>query len=497
MSRGAAGEGRSQGSTFTERGMLSIGGFALATAVVLASAYSPLLETADTASPSLHGVTHGAMFLAMAAFYLVMSRVGARRDALVRSRAARPAFLLAELLLPCAVLAEDFAGLFLGWPVVLALWMLLGIACAYFTCAWIDALNALGEERIRRVNLWSFTAAGIVTAAVLALPGPTNVAVFLLMCAASAALLPQAADGQAAAEERDEQWFAENSRYNASGSYAMMIDGAAIGVFAGLLVARASKGVIPPALIGIALICVAAVFFAFDRKAPQALALGRSQLIFLPLMACGLMLAGFLREPWNTVVALPLFTLMYLFDYTNALSLSVRGCLLSVSPSFCFSKGRVFLTLGQAIGWFVGGFIASEMGDGAMPVVAAAIIVLMCAYVSLAMVRPNKYPIALDATFDAVAPKTEDAEANTPPPEPVAVERPYKRKCAQAVTTYDLTPREGEILFYLAKGRNAKHIAEKLFVAERTVKTHTYHIYQKMGIHSQQELMDIIENVEE
>lgn len=30
-------------------------------------------------------------------------------------------------------------------------------------------------------------------------------------------------------------------------------------------------------------------------------------------------------------------------------------------------------------------------------------------------------------------------------------------------------------------------------IAERTVKTHTYHIYQKMGIHSQQELIDIVE----
>ena len=28
------------------------------------------------------------------------------------------------------------------------------------------------------------------------------------------------------------------------------------------------------------------------------------------------------------------------------------------------------------------------------------------------------------------------------------------------------------------------------------MKTHTYHIYQKMGIHSQQELIDIVENEE-
>ena len=80
-----------------------------------------------------------------------------------------------------------------------------------------------------------------------------------------------------------------------------------------------------------------------------------------------------------------------------------------------------------------------------------------------------------------------------PDPKPIIVQ-PYKRKCAQATKSFDLTPRESEILFFLAKGRNAKYIADQLYVAERTVKTHTYHIYQKMGIHSQQELIDIVEN---
>lgn len=80
--------------------------------------------------------------------------------------------------------------------------------------------------------------------------------------------------------------------------------------------------------------------------------------------------------------------------------------------------------------------------------------------------------------------------------EPIKHTTPYKNKCALTAKKHDLTIREGEILVYLAKGRNAKYIAEKLFVAERTVKTHTYHIYQKLGIHSQQELIDIVESVE-
>ncbi|BDE95437.1 hypothetical protein CE91St30_07700 [Raoultibacter timonensis] len=46
----------------------------------------------------------------------------------------------------------------------------------------------------------------------------------------------------------------------------------------------------------------------------------------------------------------------------------------------------------------------------------------------------------------------------------------------------------------LGKGRSAPFIADSLFISKGTVKTHTRHIYDKMGVHSKQELLDIIEN---
>lgn len=58
---------------------------------------------------------------------------------------------------------------------------------------------------------------------------------------------------------------------------------------------------------------------------------------------------------------------------------------------------------------------------------------------------------------------------------------------------YGLTSREKEVLEYLAKGRNAHYIAEQLFISEGTVKSHIARIYRKMGIHTQQELLDITE----
>ncbi|WP_080801996.1 response regulator transcription factor [Arabiibacter massiliensis] len=65
--------------------------------------------------------------------------------------------------------------------------------------------------------------------------------------------------------------------------------------------------------------------------------------------------------------------------------------------------------------------------------------------------------------------------------------------CEAAIARFALTPREGDVLRLLARGRTSPVIQEKLFLSHNTVKTHVRHIYAKMGIHSQQELIDIVE----
>ena len=49
----------------------------------------------------------------------------------------------------------------------------------------------------------------------------------------------------------------------------------------------------------------------------------------------------------------------------------------------------------------------------------------------------------------------------------------------------------------LAKGRNAAYIAENLGVSPATVKSHIYHIYQKLGVNSQQNLIDIVDGCDD
>jgi DNA-binding CsgD family transcriptional regulator len=58
--------------------------------------------------------------------------------------------------------------------------------------------------------------------------------------------------------------------------------------------------------------------------------------------------------------------------------------------------------------------------------------------------------------------------------------------------TYNLTQRESEILPYLAQGREAKYIADELYISESTVRTHIKHILEKTGAPSKQGLIDFV-----
>jgi DNA-binding CsgD family transcriptional regulator len=45
-----------------------------------------------------------------------------------------------------------------------------------------------------------------------------------------------------------------------------------------------------------------------------------------------------------------------------------------------------------------------------------------------------------------------------------------------------LTPREGEVLSWLAKGKTNRDIGEILGMSPRTVNKHLEHVYEKLGV---------------
>ncbi len=72
-----------------------------------------------------------------------------------------------------------------------------------------------------------------------------------------------------------------------------------------------------------------------------------------------------------------------------------------------------------------------------------------------------------------------------------------ERSCSTIAELSGLTPREKNVFVLLSKGKNSKSIAEKLNISNGTARTHIKHIYSKLGIHSHQELIDLVEVAED
>lgn len=69
-------------------------------------------------------------------------------------------------------------------------------------------------------------------------------------------------------------------------------------------------------------------------------------------------------------------------------------------------------------------------------------------------------------------------------------------RCSRLGAECGLTERETEIFAMLARGRNGRFVMEHYVVSRNTVKSHVKHIYAKLDVHSQQELIDLVEHAE-
>ncbi len=60
-----------------------------------------------------------------------------------------------------------------------------------------------------------------------------------------------------------------------------------------------------------------------------------------------------------------------------------------------------------------------------------------------------------------------------------------------------LSPREADVFALMARGRSLPYIAETLVLSENTIRSHTRRVYNKLGVHSKQELLDLVAQAQE
>jgi DNA-binding CsgD family transcriptional regulator len=76
----------------------------------------------------------------------------------------------------------------------------------------------------------------------------------------------------------------------------------------------------------------------------------------------------------------------------------------------------------------------------------------------------------------------------------ISIDYKYLDKISENLAKrFALTPREVEVLKLLARGRSSRYIQTSLVISHNTVKAHVKHIYQKAHVHTNQELLDLLE----
>lgn len=80
-----------------------------------------------------------------------------------------------------------------------------------------------------------------------------------------------------------------------------------------------------------------------------------------------------------------------------------------------------------------------------------------------------------------------------PPAVPLDPHASLSEGCTRITELYGLTQRESDVLPLLVEGFNLHGIAEHLGVSDNTVRTHMRNLYKKLGVHSRQEVLELLE----
>ena len=67
-----------------------------------------------------------------------------------------------------------------------------------------------------------------------------------------------------------------------------------------------------------------------------------------------------------------------------------------------------------------------------------------------------------------------------------------RARCAELAAEHGLTNRETDILLLLAQGRDAQFVSDALYLSRNTVKSYQKSIYAKLGVHSKQEIIELV-----
>lgn len=230
---------------------------------------------------------------------------------------------------------------------------------------------------------------------------------------------------------------------------------------------------------GIAAAVVFLVYFGTRTKPPTSLLFN----VVFGILATGILFLPFLSSDYavslNILAAagwkLVMLALFYLVVTTYARS---RTKLL-VGISLAYALPRFGLFIGQNVAQLLG--VGSTADFVRTTAVAFFLLYLILMVIWMVNSHERKRAESQARAADELLGRFAQEQENV-----------RKLRCEALAADCGLTNRESDILYLLAQGRDVTSICETLFLSKNTVKSYQKTIYSKLGVHSKQEIIDLV-----
>ncbi len=373
-----------------------------------------------------------------------------------------------------------------GFPPVLSA-LVLGALCGFSTtilCAvWLEVFVAQADAASAAYQIIAALAIqGVVVSIVSSMPAMVAVLVSIASLAGSSVVLSWVRTAIAPPEEERTLERHRGSRFPLLQCYVcMFVLVGVIGILHTSVLGSSSEHIVGDVRMWMPLAVatgITVVLALATMKRPNPMGIYKA---CFPCMLVILSLLPFAGELLGSLVGLITITcydvcgmmfLLFIVERSRALGYS------SYMLSALYMGGSgLFLFIGLSVGLLLG-VLSADYGFSLLTLLAfAAIYPLVIGLVLLA--RRAKLPSKSDGTAGGAVERQQPAFSG--------------KRLEDIASGADLTKREREIFGFLVRGRSAKHIAETLYISENTAWAHIKRVYAKTGVHSKQELMDLVE----
>lgn len=412
----------------------------------------------------------------------------------------RPSFLqthIRTLIFPCMACAYlpvficsiiDCSQIDIPFVALGASWAFCGIADLVLPCAWMSVLSHMPTRHIAL----SIALGGVLTTPLFLFIACASFPIIsilggagmIAMSGVSAYVLTAQTDDDVFVQGASEQ---EPTPLSISAMLSIAAHSLVYGYIAVMLCSLDLSSILIAGSAGIVSSCLAAWWLRKFNK--HNWDTDRSQRLTIPIVVIAILIVPFTSQIGRTIgaaLAIGAFSYVTLMEWTGV---AIANAEFRLNPGI----RQIYGLLARWIGFTAGAIIAFfafylyVLPPMDLVYISSALVVIV---VTAFAVYEGTERKELNELLKFVVDTDEGKELVIDPPKNAA---PFRDRCNAIIQKGELTPREAEVFLCLAKGRNTEHIQRKLFISASTTRTHILHIYRKLGINSQQQLIDLVD----